>query len=47
MEKKKPVKRPKMEIQIKRMWWDWYRTEGEPSMNKYMRKNFDKYLKVN
>ncbi len=45
MEKKK-VKRPKFEIRVSKMWWAWYRAEGEKSMNKYIDKHFDKYFEV-
>ncbi len=46
MEKKKPDKRPKLEIQVKKMWWDWYRTIGEKSWKTYLNKNFDKNFRV-
>ncbi len=46
MEKKKVVKRPKFEIKVSKMWWDWYRTEGQYAVSKFIRKHFDKYFDV-
>ncbi len=46
MEKKKVVKKPKFEIQISKMWWEWYNTEGLLSMRKYINRHFDKYFEV-
>jgi len=47
MEKKRvEKKRPKFEIQVRKMMWDWWEAEGNKSMKKYIRKHFNEYFEV-
>ena len=46
MEKKKVVKKPKFEIQVKKMVKDWWEKEGSQSIRRFVQKNFDKYFEV-
>jgi hypothetical protein len=44
--KKLDPKTPKLELKVRKMWWDWWKLQGYTSLKKFIKNNWTLYFVI-